>query len=125
MAKYVHDNILDAALQYLIDNANKICLCSAEPTTYTEAVTTYMLGNKVISSANFGSIANGAVSGRKVTLAEVATIPVTTSGNVIYVALVDTTDSLLLYYWSVSSTAVVADAYAKVTATTFEIRDPS
>ena len=45
MAKTVHDDVLDAALDYLADNGMRLCVCSQEPTSYTEAINTYELAD--------------------------------------------------------------------------------
>lgn len=45
MAKSVHDDVLDGALNIIKNNTNIMTVCSSEPTTRTEAVTTYALGD--------------------------------------------------------------------------------
>jgi hypothetical protein len=42
----IADLLRDLALDYINDNGTRIDLCSTEPTTRTEAITTYTLGNK-------------------------------------------------------------------------------
>lgn len=53
MSKSVHDDVLDGALNVVKNNATRICVCSTQPTTYTEAITTYKLAIKTITSADF------------------------------------------------------------------------
>jgi len=74
---FICDAMLDAFLDYL-DNADKLHLCSAEPTTYAEAASTYSKGNVAISSANW-TTANGDSNGRKATLAAMALTPSATA----------------------------------------------
>jgi hypothetical protein len=70
MAKTVHDDVLDAALDK-IATANVMTLCSAQPTTRTEAITTYMLADVTMTVGDGNgdyTIANGDASGRKLTM---------------------------------------------------------
>jgi hypothetical protein len=92
---FVADAAIDAALDYLASNADKITLCSQEPTTYTQAGTTYKLADAAVSSGEFTK-ANGDVSGRKITLAEQTGDTVDTTGTATHWALIDDTDSELL-----------------------------
>ena len=50
MTAMINDNTLDNGLAALKSAADKIYICSTQPTTYTEATSTYALGNK-----NFGA----------------------------------------------------------------------
>lgn len=65
MPKFTNDDVLDASPNAIKNNATRICVCSAQPTTYAEAITTYKLAIKTITSADFTGPANGDVSGRK------------------------------------------------------------
>jgi len=53
MAKSAHADVLQNGPQYVKDNADKYYACSAEPTTYAEATSTYALANTNVSSADF------------------------------------------------------------------------
>ena len=90
MTKSVHDDVLDAAHDEVINNATTMIACSQAPTTRTEAVTTYALADIAIDSGDF-AIADGDISGRKVTVAAQAGVTVDTSGIVTHVAIVDGT----------------------------------
>lgn len=59
MAKIVHDDVLDGALNYVKNNTTRISVCSTQPTTYTEAITTYKLAIKTITGTDFTGPANG------------------------------------------------------------------
>ncbi len=107
MAKYINATLLDRSLELLQASANRVTICSAQPTTYAEAMTTYALGTLAASSGNF-TIANGDTSGRKITYAA-ATVTVGTSGNVTHVALCGTAGSgTLLLVGTCATQAVTA-----------------
>ena len=89
--------VLDSGLSQLKALATHIYICSAEPTTYAEATSTFALGNK-----NFG--ANNALTGpvdrtpngRKVTTVAVTDGAVTGTGTASRWAIVDSVNSRLL-----------------------------
>ena len=88
MAKWQNDDMLDAALDYIIDNATIQTVCSQQPTTYDEAITTYMLADVAIDSGDFTK-ANGDVSGRKVTIAAQSDITIDNTGTGNHIAIAD------------------------------------
>jgi len=96
MGKSIHDNVLDAALNYIKNNATELTVCSTEPTTYAEAHTTYKLADVVIDSADFTGPGNGDVSGRKITVNQQTDIDVDTTGTAAHVALTNGSDTLIL-----------------------------
>lgn len=104
MAKLVDDTVLDAAIN-AIKNATGLTqiLCSAQPTTRTEAVTTYALADVALAAGDVIA-ANGDTSGRKGTIAAKTGVAVDTGGTGNHVALVSST--LLLYVTTCTSTAV-------------------
>jgi hypothetical protein len=107
MAKYQNPQMIDDALNYLKNNATRVTLCSAQPTTYAEGITTYALGTVASASGNF-TIGAGDVSGRKITYGP-GTIVVGTAGNVTHIALLATAGSgTLLFAGTCASTAVSA-----------------
>ncbi len=125
MAKTVHNDVLDQALNYIKNNATRLCVDNAQPTTYTEAITTYMLVLHTISASDFTGPADGDSSGRKVTSNEHASVSITNSGTAIYVALADSVNSKLLYVTTCSSQALVSGNTVTIPAWKIEIADPS
>lgn len=105
MAKSVHNDVLDAALNVLKNNVTKRVACSAQPTTYAEANVTYNLAAVTVASGDF-TIANGDTSGRKVTIAAKTGVSVTANGTVTHEALIDTANSKLLFVTTVPSQGV-------------------
>lgn len=125
MAKTVHNDVLDAALNIIKNNATRICVCSTEPTTYTEAITTYKLAIKTISSSDFTGPADGDVSGRKLTSNAHSGITVDSNGTALHIALCDSANSKLLYVTSSASQALVAGNTCNIPAWDIELADPS
>jgi len=90
MTKFTHDDVMDAALDEIITNANLMTVCSVAPADRTEAVTTYALADQTIDSSDFTK-ADGDVSGRKATVAAQSGVTVDISGMGTHVAIVDGT----------------------------------
>jgi ribosomal protein L30E len=124
MSLFCHDDVLDAALNYIKSNASRICVCSAQPTTYTEAITTYKLADINISAANFTGPANGDVSGRKLGVNAQDAVDIDASGNATHVALVDTTNLKLLYVAVCPLHVLVAGNFVNIPAWDIEFSDP-
>ncbi len=122
MAKSVHNDVLDGALNIVKNNATLMTLCSAQPTTRTAAVTTYALADVAMSSGDF-SIADGDVSGRKMTVAAKNAITVDTTGTGTHVAICD--GSRLLYVTTCTSQAVTSGNTVNIPAWDIEIADPT
>lgn len=127
MAKTVHDDVLDAALNYIKNNATSMTLCNAQPTTYTEAVTTFALADVTIDSTDFTGPANGDTSGRKLTVNAQTAVDVDTTdpGGTNHVALIDVANTKLLYVTTSPDVAVDAAGTADIAAWDIEIADPA
>jgi hypothetical protein len=125
MAKAIPDAILDKTLDE-IATATKQVLCSAQPTTYTEANATYALADIVIDGSDFTK-ANGDTSGRKVTVSAQSGVLIDASGTGNHIALIRTADSTLIYVTTCSSQAVTANGSNTVNfpAWDVEIADPA
>jgi hypothetical protein len=125
MGKSVHNDVLDAALNYIKDNATRIAVCSTEPTTYTELITTNMLSVKTISSSDFTGPADGDTNGRKITSNQHANVSVTNSGTAQHVGLGDSANSKLLLVTTCTSQVLTAGNTVTIPAWDDEIADPS
>ena len=125
MAKAIPDAILDKTLDD-IATATKQILCSAQPTTYTEANSTYALADVTLSGADFTK-ANGDTSGRKVTIAAKSGVLIDASGTGNHIALIRTADSTLIYVTTCTSQAVTANGSHTVNfpAWDIELADPA
>jgi fructose-specific component phosphotransferase system IIB-like protein len=123
MAKACSDAVLDGTLD-VIATATKMIACSAQPTTYTEANSTYALADIVIDSGDFTK-ANGDTNGRKVTIGAQSSVTVDSSGTATHVALVITGSSTLLYVTTCTSQALTAANTVNFPAWDIEIADPT
>ena len=102
---FLSDRALDAALQVVIDETDRLCICSAEPTTYTEATDTYVLGYK--NSPAFGAIGDRTGGGRKTTVTAITNGVVVATDDATHWAAVDTANSRLLATGALASTVAL------------------
>ena len=126
MAKSVHNDVLDGALNIVKNNATRQTACSAEPTTYAEGNATYALADVTVASGDFTN-ADGDTSGRKCTVAAKSGVLIDASGTATHIALLDVTNSKLLYVTTCTSQALTANGSNTVDFPSwkFEIADPS
>lgn len=118
MAKLIPDAIIDLMLAEA--EGTKIHVCSAQPTTYAEAETTYSLAEATISGSY--SKANGDSSGRKNTLPEQADLNIGSSGTATHVAVTNGSDTLYLVT-TCTSQALTSGGTVTVPAFDHEIGD--
>lgn len=104
---FLSDYALDAALAKLDTEANRLDICSQEPTTYGQATTagTYSLGNK--TGLSIGAPADRTPNGRKVTVAGFSDGSVTNTGTATHWAITDTVNSRLLATGALSASQAV------------------
>lgn len=124
MGKLVHDDVLDGALNILKNNVTKMVVCSTQPTTYTEGNATYALAPVTMSSTDF-TVANGDVSGRKVTVAAKTGVSIATSGTALHVCLLFVSSSKLYYVTTCTSQALTSGGTVDIPAWDIEIADPT
>jgi hypothetical protein len=122
MAKSVHDSVLDGAFD-ILDQANLMTACNAQPTTRTEAVTTFALADVAMTVNTDYTKANGDTNGRKVTVAAKSAVLVDTSGTATHIALCDGTN--LLYVTTCTSQALTSGNTVNFPAWDIEIADPT
>ncbi|MEN6532337.1 MAG: hypothetical protein ABFD89_01660 [Bryobacteraceae bacterium] len=95
---WINSARLDGLANDIANRANKVVLCSALPTTYAEAVTTYVLAADTITTGVGNgdySLGAGANNDRRLTVAQKSSIVASASGTVLYAALVDTVNQTL------------------------------
>lgn len=126
MAKTVHDDVLDGALNVIKNNCTRMTLCNAQPTTFTEANATFALADVTMASGDF-TVANGDTNGRKLTVAakSAVDVDVTDPGGTNHVALLDVTNSKLLYVTTAPDVAVDAAGTVDIAAWDIELADPT
>lgn len=119
----INDRIRDLGLTVLDTEADELHICSAEPTTYAEATSTYTLGNK--ATPTVGAPADGTPDGRSVTVSAITDGTVTANGTATHWALVDTANSRLLAANSLAApVAVTTGAGETFSLGSFTIRIP-
>ena len=124
MAKAMNDLFADAAFDYL-DQCDLMILCSAQPTTYAEATSTYALADAAMTPDTDFTKANGDTNGRKVTMAAKSSINVDSSGTATHVALCLSGDTTLRYVTTCTSQAVTSGNTVNFPAWDIEIADPT
>ncbi len=122
MAKLVDDSVLDGALNVLKNNTTLMTVCSQQPNNYTEATSTYKLASVAMAPADF-TIANGDVSGRKITMAAKNGVAVTANGTATHLALCSGTTLLLVT--TITSQVLTAGNTVNIPAWDDEIADPT
>lgn len=111
MAAYLNDEVRDVALNYLADHATRLYVCSAQPTTFTEASATYMLASKTIDISTV-SPADGDVSGRKLTVPQQTSVLASATGTATHIALCEYATSTLLSVNTCTSQSITsAESY--------------
>jgi len=94
MAKAVADAAIDIGPQGVKDLEPSpgltLYVCTSQPTTQTEAATTFNLATQALDAADL-TVQNGATSGRRLTIAQKASISVATSGDAQHIAITDGT----------------------------------
>lgn len=140
MAKNVHDNILDASLNYLKNNGNRLVVLTAEPTgssAYANAQTNYdssgyRLAEATISASDFTGPADGDTSGRKITVNAQSSMSingVASSANATHVAVLKNASSassqLVLYTTTCTSQSLTGGNKVNTPAWDIELRDPT
>jgi len=141
MAKNVHDNVLDQALNYIKNNANKLFVLTSEPANTASGYTNmtkdkdssgYRLADSsVISASDFSGPVNGA-SGRKLTVKAQSSMSIdgiASSANATHVTLGKTSSSassqLVLYTTTCTSQNLTGGNKVNTPAWDIQINDPS
>jgi len=115
------NRVFDNGLTVLDTEANKVLVTSQEASTYTEANSTYALGNS--TSLSIGAPADRSGGGRKVAVAAITDGSVTGTGTATHYALVDTNNSRLLATGALTASQAVTSGNT-FTLATFDIGIP-
>lgn len=124
MGKVAPDATIDSMFDY-IDQCDLMTVCNAEPTTYTEATSTFKLADVALTPDTDFTKANGDTNGRKVTIAAKSAVPVDTSGTATHVAIVRSTGTTLRYVTTCTSQALTAGNTINIPAWDIEVADPT
>lgn len=123
MSKAINSTVLDQLLNYIKNNATRMCVCSAQPTTYTEAITTFELADVTMASGDY-TVQAGVTSGRRVTTAAKSAVPVDNTGTATHIALVDVSNSALLFVTTCTSQGLTASNTVTIPAFNLEVAAP-
>jgi hypothetical protein len=110
----MNDLLLDLPLQEIETSATRVDICSQEPATYTEATSTYTLGNK--TGVTYTGPADRTPNGRKTTLDAISGGSVTGTGTASHWAASKTTATTALYV-----TTSLASSQAVTSGNTFSL----
>jgi len=124
MSKWISDDALDTYLNCIRSNCDKMIICSQQPTTYTEATTTYALATADMTVNTDYTLANGTASGRKITTAVKSNITPTGTGGGNHVAFCQSGASKLWLVTNCSEQNIVAGNPINIPAFTYEALDP-
>jgi hypothetical protein len=102
---FIADRVLDFGLNVLDTEANRLDICSSQPTTYAAATGAASLGNK--TSPSISAPAARSPSGRRVTVAAISDGNVTATGTATHYAITDTVNSRLLAAGDLDQSQVV------------------
>jgi hypothetical protein len=125
MAKWLADSTLELILG-LIDNGTRLVVCSAQPANFAGIAAVALAEVALTAGAGGGdwsAIANGDVSGRKITLAQQADIPIDVSGTATHIAIDD--GATLLAVTTCTSQALTDTGTVTVPAHDYEVQDPA
>ena len=124
MGKATDASVIDAAFNLIKNGTVKMVLCSAQPLTYAEANATYKLAEIAMVSGDF-TLANGDVSGRKMTIAAKAAVPVTVTGTGNHIAVIDTVALALRDVTTCPAQAVGSGGTVDIATWKHEINSPT
>lgn len=111
---YMNDLLYDLILQAHEDNATRMDICSTEPATYTEATSTYTLGNK--TSITYTGPADRTPNGRKTQVDAISGGSVTGTNTATHWAVSKPTATTALY-----STTTLSSSQAVTSGNTFSL----
>ena len=125
MANVVGDYSLDNGLNAVKSFATHIYICTQDPLTYTDATSTYALGNKNFGAGGcFGAPGAGSPNGRQISSTAIVDGSVTGTATAAKWAVVDAVNSRLLANGSLSASQAVT-AGNTFTLASFTIRLPN
>lgn len=123
MAKVVHNDVLDGALDIIKQNVKKMAVCAGEPADVAACEAGLAI---VAMTSDLFTIGEGATSGRKVAVTEMATIAVAATGVADHVALYSTGANKVYFITTCSSQALTSTANSVTVPTwAIEIADPT
>lgn len=126
MAKWALDAVMDAALA-VVATCDRLFVCSAQPSDYADAATSKDLATVTLTAGdgNGDYVIADDTSGRKVTIAEQASLTVDHSGDATHIALGTSGTTTLKYVTTCTTQTLTAGNTVTVPAWKVSIGDPS
>lgn len=121
MARYAHDDVLDAPLLVIKNNATRMVACSTQPADFA-GVAAVALADVAVAATDL-VIADG-TTGRKLTVAAKSAVAIDTTGDYAHVALVDDTGERLLWVTTGTGQPLTVGNPANFPAWTITFPDP-
>lgn len=124
MGKAVHNDVLDAALDKIATCITQ-SVCSAEPANFAGIAAVKLADATLTAGDGNGdyTIGDGDTSGRKITIAQQADVPIDVSGDATHIAYDD--GATLLYVTTCTTQSLTSGGTVTVPAHDIEIADPS
>lgn len=124
MGKFAPDMVMDMGLMWVSGSAQYYTVCSGSPASYADARTNNILAGIGITSACF-TLANGDVSGRKMTVTAKTSASITASGSALAVCILSLTNASILYITTCTEQYLVSGGTVDIPAWKIEIQDPT
>ena len=124
MAKSVHDDVLDAS-HTKTATGTRATVCSGQPANFAGIAAVSLADVTLTAGVGNGdwTVGDGDVSGRKITLAQQAGVPINNTGTATHYAIDD--GSILLRVTTCDSQLLTAGGTVTIPAIDFEIADPT
>lgn len=124
MGKFAPDNVMDMGLTWIAGSCNYCTVCSGSPTTYADARTNLALAGIGMTSGCFSGPSDD-TSGRKIIVSAKTSASITASGSALAVALLNITNSTLLYVTTSTEQYLVSGGTVDIPQWTISIGDPT
>lgn len=122
MGKLATDAVLDGTLD-IIATATEMYVCTGEPTSRANADSLSLIAAHTLTSGDFSKSDDAVNSGRKITVAQQASLSIDATGTATHIALC--TGSDLLYVTTCTSQALTSGGTVTVPAFDITIEDPT
>jgi hypothetical protein len=120
--KYQNDLMLDAAFDYIRELVTVMTICTTQPTTYSQAFTVNALALVLMASGDI-TTTPGDTSGRKMHVGSETGLTVVTTGAANHIALIDSTNSALLFVTTCTTQQLTTGNTVNIPAWDDEILD--
>lgn len=125
MAKFADNDMIDASLNYLKTNCDRLFVCSQQPANWVEANATYNLGTVTMAAGNYTGPADGDTNGRKITVNQMSGFNASANGNASHIVLGISGNTTIKYGTTCANQAVTSGNPLQVNAWDIEIADPT